>query len=100
MLWRRAASVRSYLPGSGVGCVVLVVSGPAFVLMLAAFARFPGLKRRPLRCLRSAWRVAQDRCWSGGVAVFVDEAAEYVDSFDTADVVDAGGCRFRWRDGY
>jgi hypothetical protein len=34
------------------------------------------------------------------VAVFVDEAAEYVDSFDMVDVVDAGGCRFRQRDGY
>ena len=38
--------------------------------------------------------MAQDQCWSGGVAVFVDEAAEYVDSFDTADVVDAGGVGF------
>ena len=42
----------------------------------------------------------RDRRRSGGVAVFVDQSAEHVDPFDAPDIVDAGGCRLRRRDGH
>jgi hypothetical protein len=44
--------------------------------------------------------VVGDRHWSSGVAVFVDESAEHVDSFDTPDVVYTGGCRLCRRGGH